>query len=509
MKIIENENEKTILEKIKFCLKMILKKLNIINIKNYPHFISTSNNNNFFSAIKKTLDEIDEFIENNKINEIPLKWYSEYIFNNKNSLNKKYIENDYQFLFQELLNEEEQILNDLKNFSNIILIKNGLNLKCAEKLIEKSKSEMNKMIIVERFMKTEKFVQKNEIKICFDYNKNNNNNNNEIDDDDDDDDDKNETIKICLQSNCRHKNNSSPNINNSNDKNEYHCKSIKEFYLKFINNWKKNPEKLPNFNSLVRNDIQTGIQSNKIYKTLDNFMNFVKIQLENENNNKKNKNNKIKNKNNNNNKNNNKNNTNNNNNDNNNEIKEELEEIKFVCNNIEDYIIKKIYPYVFPSKPLEIDDRFYNQTKKLNWISPIQLEIKNIYKNQLNSAKNYIKKIDKEKSINEKLNCISKTYNIINNAINFSSGENSNAGADELSPIFQYIIIQAQPKRFFSNIYYIKCFLSKDKKKTYEGFLLSQMKFAAEFIMKIDHEKLGMRKEEFDEMCNKSLNNNE
>ena len=383
---------------------------------------------------------------------------------------------------------------------------------------------MKKMIIVERFMKAEKFVQKNEIKICFDYNENkNNNNNNEIDDDDDDNGI--ETIKISLQSNCRH----AKNNNNSNDKIEYHCKSIKEFYLKFINNWKKNPEKFPNFNFLVKNDIQTGIQTNKIYKTLDNYMNFVKIQLINDNNknnknifikiNKNNSNNNINNNsiyksfsninNNNNNKNNNENNNNENNNENeNDEIKEKFEEIDFVCDNIEDYIIKKIYPYVFPSKSLEIDDNFYNQTRKLNWISPIQLEIKNIYKNQLISAINYITKIDKEKSINEKLKCISKAHNIINSTIKFSSGENSNAGADDVSPIFQYIIIQAQPKRFFSNIYYIKCFLSKDKLKTIEGFLLSQMKFAAEYIMKIDHVRLGMSKEEFDEKCNKSMNNN-
>ena len=531
MQILENEDDKIILEKIKFCLKIILKGLNIISTKNYPYFIITTNNNNFFSAIKLTLNEIDDFMENVNVNKIPLKWYSEYIFNNKNSLNKKYIENDYELLFQEFLNEEEKILNDLKNFSSLSLMNIGLNLRCAEKLIEKANSEMIKMIIVERFMKAEKFVQKNEIKICFDINKSNIKN---VDNNNIDDENGIETIKICLQKNCRHNNNNfSPNINNNNNiKNEYHCRTIKDFYLKFINDWKNNIEKFPNFNSLIKHDISTGIQSNKIYKTFENYMNIVKMQLENENkkktnnnnnnnsnnnnnNNNTNKNNINNNNNNNNINNNNNNNENNNNNNNNNNndinnknLKQISEEINFVCENIEDYIIKKIYPSVFPPEPLEIDRNFYNQTRKLQWILPIQLEIKNIYKNQLNSAKFFIKKMDEEKSVNEKLNCISKAYNTINNTIKFCSGENSNAGADDLSPIFQYIIIQAQPERFFSNIYYIKCFLNPDKLKGMKGYLLTQMQFAAEYIMKIDHVRLGMNKEEFDEMVNKTLNNN-
>ena len=39
--------------------------------------------------------------------------------------------------------------------------------------------------------------------------------------------------------------------------------------------------------------------------------------------------------------------------------------------------------------------------------------------------------------------------------------------------------------------------------KGIDGFLLSQMEFAAEFILKITHEDLKVTKEEFDSNCQK------
>ena len=67
-------------------------------------------------------------------------------------------------------------------------------------------------------------------------------------------------------------------------------------------------------------------------------------------------------------------------------------------------------------------------------------------------AIDYVNKLDQEKTPYDKLKCIASAHKIINNCIKFCSGKDENAGADELSPIFQYIIIKAKPKRIFSNI---------------------------------------------------------
>ena len=164
---------------------------------------------------------------------------------------------------------------------------------------------------------------------------------------------------------------------------------------------------------------------------------------------------------------------------------------------IEDYIMRQIYIYVYPKEQLKSDIDFYKQTKKLYWITPEHLDIKKIYINQLSNAVIWIKKIDQAKSIRDKLFCISNAYNTMNNTIKFSSGKDDNAGQDELTPIFQYIIIKAQPQRIFSNINYIKCFLDDSGLTGELGFLLTQMESATCFIMDIDYQHLKITEEEF------------
>ena len=167
--------------------------------------------------------------------------------------------------------------------------------------------------------------------------------------------------------------------------------------------------------------------------------------------------------------------------------------------------MRQIYIYVYPKKELELDKKFYEQTKKLNWVLPEHLDIKKVYINQLSNAIAWIKKIDEKKSIRDKLCCISNAYNIMNNTIKFSSGKNENAGQDELTPIFQYLIIKAQPPRLFSNINYIKCFLDEEQLTGELGFLLSQMESATCFIMNISYESFRITKEEFDIKFNRKI----
>ena len=164
--------------------------------------------------------------------------------------------------------------------------------------------------------------------------------------------------------------------------------------------------------------------------------------------------------------------------------------------------MRQIYIYVYPKKQSKSDLEFYNQTVKLNWINPEHLDIKKVYINQLTNAILWIKKIDEKKSIRDKLYCISNAYGTMNNTVKFSSGKNEDAGQDELTPIFQYIIIKAQPPRIYSNIHYIKCFLNENELTGELGFLLSQMESATCFIRDMNYHSLKISEEEFNKKMN-------
>ena len=55
--------------------------------------------------------------------------------------------------------------------------------------------------------------------------------------------------------------------------------------------------------------------------------------------------------------------------------------------------MRQIYIHVYPKEKLNLDNKFYEQTKKLYWITPEHLDIKKIYINQLSNSfilSNYI-----------------------------------------------------------------------------------------------------------------------
>ena len=156
--------------------------------------------------------------------------------------------------------------------------------------------------------------------------------------------------------------------------------------------------------------------------------------------------------------------------------------------------MRQIYEDVFP-KNLPEDYEFYKKTKCLDWITPEQLEIKKVYFNQLGFAISRIRKIDEARSVFDKINLIINAHTSINNTIKFSSGKDDDSGQDEMVPIFQYIILKAQPRRMISNINYIKCFFSGTDSK---AFLLSQIESATSYIGNLNYKELKISKEEFE-----------
>jgi hypothetical protein len=101
-------------------------------------------------------------------------------------------------------------------------------------------------------------------------------------------------------------------------------------------------------------------------------------------------------------------------------------------------------------------------------------------------------------SVYDKLECIYNAYITMNNTVKFISCKNEEAGQDELTPLFQYILIKAHPQNLITNINYIKSLLNEADLVGPKGFYVSQMEFASSFIFHINAEQLKMNQLDFD-----------
>ena len=457
-KIEDDKDIDFILHRIKICIKTVLTGLNFLNSKDYPYLNISNNSKNLFLALKYTLEDYEDNENNELYNGIPLIWYCQYISNNIDMLSENDINNDLEKLYESTFKEEEETLNQLRKYSSIVNTRFGLNLRYSEKIIEKTQKKTLRIRQIERLIKMGKFISTQEIKVQFKLNKSILNlnsiiNNKKNDDSDEEDNNSPPTFEIINN----HKNSNDPNILNIN--------KISDF-IKIFTSSEQKLKNLPNpvYNYVIE-DISKGEQKHKIYKTLNDYLNIIELEI------------------------------------NKSEIfKDESENEKsHIKNGIQNYILQKIYKSVFPKKPLKKDQEFYSKVCQLTWIKPEMLEIKKIYISELKFAEECISRIDEGKTVYDKLKSIADAHNTINTTIKFSTGKNDDAGADDLSPIFQYIIIKAKPKRFYSNLYYIKCFLGSNQITGINGFLLTQLEFAGEFINKIDHIKLKMSKNDFDD----------
>ena len=456
-----NQDSDLICKRIKFCIKTILKGLNLLNNKDYSYLNKAISTKKFFSAIKKTLNDLSEYSEEN--DQIPLKWYGQYVYNYKKGLDQIYQRDDFDKLYSVLFNEEENILTELKAFSSTIITRDGMNLRCAEKLLEKAKYDLSDIEDAKKFVKIEKFIDTEKIEVCIRLR--------DVKDDKEKFGQEKEKLPMIIineLSECTHQKNASEEIDKRNNKSSPHCMFIKEFINKFSDN-PQNQDK-NNLNNKMKNyvtqDIINGDRQLCIYKTMKMYMNLVKKRIKepiiNEG------------------------------------IFNDLTNVGEITEKIEDHIIRQIYKDVFPVEQKE-DIEFYQRTKCLDWVTPEQLDVKKIYTNQLGFAISSIRQIDEARSVSDKLQLIINAHNSINNTIKFSLGKEDDSGQDEMTPIFQYILLKAHPKRMHSNINYIKCFFGETNLTDSKGFLLSQIESASSYINNLDYKQLKITKEEFDE----------
>lgn len=133
-------NSVTIQDKVKFCIKIILRRLNFINSKLYSHLNLADSNKNFLLALNQVI-QLEEKKQNSSDEDmgiIPLTWYALFMASHLDNDNESESD-DYKKIYNDLLKEEENNLITLKEKYNNNAIRIGLFLQCAQNKIEKLK----------------------------------------------------------------------------------------------------------------------------------------------------------------------------------------------------------------------------------------------------------------------------------------------------------------------------------------------------------------------------------
>ena len=450
-----NEQDSDVVcKRVKYCIKKILKGMNLLNNKDFAYLNFAQSSDKFFSALKYTLEELGEYSELS--NDIPLKWYSQYVFNYKKELGADYQKDDFHKLYEEIHTEELNILNELKSLSSTVITRDGMNKNCAETLLDKSKYELKRIEEEKKYVKIEKFINSKRVEVCITPNEEVPTKKFDL------------PVEISDIKSCVHA------INGvTNEKLLNHATYVRDFINKFSDSPISDKATKFRLKKLVQEDIKKGDRKNKISEIMEKYMEIVKKQFK----------------------------------DPENEylfpdLKDNEKEYLSIVQN---YIIRDIYKYVYPANKTPEDKKFLKLTRSLEWILPEHLEIKKLYVNQLKFAEKYIKKINEAKSVFDKIDCINSAYVTMNNTVKFISGKNEDAGQDELTPLFQFVLIKSQPERLFSNINYIKTFLSEEDLIGPKGFYMSQMESASSFISEIDYKQLNMNEAEFNQKKAESL----
>ena len=105
---------------------------------------------------------------------------------------------------------------------------------------------------------------------------------------------------------------------------------------------------------------------------------------------------------------------------------------------------------------------------------------------------------ERANSVSEKLKCLQMVYKNINQITEFYFGK-LDMSAEAQTPIFNYIIIKAHPKRFASNIYYLNCF-------TKDNLFVRNCFASIDFICGLTPFNFGINTEEFNKRCIQSSN---
>lgn len=175
------------------------------------------------------------------------------------------------------------------------------------------------------------------------------------------------------------------------------------------------------------------------------------------------------------------------------------EEIDRLTDELESYILRKMFSEVYPSWVSRNDADLHKKTLELDWLEPEHLDIPRGEVSMWQASMSALQRIDICMSPVEKLGClvafISKTVNLL-----FLYSFKEVVSADNSLPVIIYLLVKAQPQRIHSNINFISKFRHQRRLLADAGFCLSQIQSAIAFIEQADRTCLSIPAEEFDRL---------
>ena len=175
------------------------------------------------------------------------------------------------------------------------------------------------------------------------------------------------------------------------------------------------------------------------------------------------------------------------------------EEFLSISYELENYILSKLYPKLFPINETKEDIFFYNKICRLNFIKPENVikDKKMINEKLLEFSINYIKEIDRKITPIDKISSLGKAIDILKNSMTFNSGK-TDLGLDDTLSFIIYIIIKSKFKNIYTTLNYCTMYINQELGKKHYGNLLTQLKMVINIIKDMKHNDLiNITKEQF------------
>ena len=175
------------------------------------------------------------------------------------------------------------------------------------------------------------------------------------------------------------------------------------------------------------------------------------------------------------------------------------DELDSIMNDLENYILFKLYDKLFPKESTKNDIKFYKKCCRLDFVKPENLikDKKMINEKLWKTSMDLINEMDYKLTPTEKVKNFGKAFSILQNSITFCSGKND-LGIDDTISSLIYVILKSKPKNIFSNSKYCQLLLNPDLSKKQYGILLSQIEMIKNIIFDMKYSDLiGVSEAEF------------
>ena len=411
----ENVQNKIIKVKNFFC----------IILYNYRMLLKTDFEEDKLGNTINILKELKKLMRssNNMLNvNFPAQWYAESLLDYLGKIPKKFLDDDCEFLINELQNDVDKSIKSI-NFEDLSILIDKM------KFATRGKNFYENVINLVRDMKMNKSAQiimekeNLEIEIFFRYN------------------DKKKEFKIYKPVQSAMNLEFFDNILEApKEKGIRECNSISAFTMHFPN-FKRYQEKYK------KDNLFDFLKELKVPKHIDGFFKIIKDTLKSEAN-----------------------------------ITDE-KDLANMNDKIYDYVMEKLYEKIFPTNTSYEDEKIYQICEKLKDNEPgffIKTKKSYIFESFLPDLTNYLLQIEKEKSVRKKFWNLKKIFESMNNLSSFSGGDKFDL--DTQVSILTYVLVKAEPKNIYTNYCYMDLFIA-DKKAKIEGQNLLELKLVCEHLL--------------------------